>query len=65
MPPADFPASVWKKRSNMCERSFSEIPIPLSETSVTTLAPSGYALTVIRPPSGVNFTALDKRFVRI
>ena len=41
------------------------MPIPVSLTAICTPASVAKAATEIRPPSGVNFTALDSRLSRI
>ena len=38
------------------------MPTPVSVTDTSTAPSRGRARTSIRPPSGVNFTALDSRF---
>lgn len=53
--------AVRKKRSKTRLRSVSAMPMPVSATASTALSPSTPSLTSTRPPSGVNFTALESR----
>lgn len=56
-------AAVRKKRPKTWGRSLSAMPIPVSHTSTTT-SPSTFAVRMTTlPPSGVNFSAFDVRFV--
>ena len=50
-----------KNRSNILPRSSSEMPIPESSTTSSAIPSDSARRTEIRPPSGVNFTALASR----
>ena len=54
--------SACRKRSKTWGRNSGAIPSPVSLTRTRTRAPSRATSTVTRPPRGVNFTALARRF---
>src|SRR4029079_3391575 len=53
------------KSANTFSWSSVAMPMPVSFTAISTFVVSSFALTSTRPPSGVNFTALDSRLRRI
>ncbi len=54
--------SAWRKRSKMNGRTSALMPRPMSRTTIS-IWPSAFARrTSTRPPWGVNFTALLRRF---
>ncbi len=54
--------SACENRSNTRDRNSGAMPRPVSVTTSRNAAPTGDSASVTRPPSGVNFTALDSRF---
>src|ERR1039457_7017262 len=57
---------AFEARKKRVKRSFlsaSGIPMPVSATDTTAHPPAVSVVSSMRPPSGVNFTALDRRFV--
>jgi hypothetical protein len=49
----------------MAAWSSGAMPTPVSRTAVVTTPSAAVTVTPTRPPSGVNFTALERRFNRI
>src|SRR5215813_3795935 len=56
---------TWRNSSKIFAWSSGEIPIPVSLTEISTEPSACLALMPIRPPSGVNLTALESRLSRI
>src|SRR5216683_5516496 len=56
---------TWRNSSKMAGWSSGAMPIPVSMTAISTAPSVRLAFRLIRPPSGVNLTALDRRFSRI
>ena len=56
---------TWRNSSKMAAWSSGAIPIPVSLTAMVTTSSAAVAVRPTRPPSGVNFTALERRFSRI
>ena len=56
---------TWRNSSKIAAWSSGAIPTPVSLTAMVTTPSAAVAVRPTRPPSGVNFTALDRRFSRI
>ena len=57
--------SACRNRSNTWGRNAGSIPAPVSMTRTSALWPESLASTSMRPPDGVNFTALVSRLRKI
>src|SRR5262249_51450784 len=56
---------TWRNSSKTVAWSSGAIPMPVSLTATSTAPSTGAAVTPMRPPSGVNFTAFESRLSRI